>query len=100
MDAQRAVEQHVAEMLGSINQEDQLFAGPQYDMLRVVARFPLDMNFNSSRKYVQSAICEDNHPLARLQSLVFTAGLGTSEGCESYVTQVRHSLEKHYESLE
>jgi len=78
-------------MLDAINQGDS-FPGLQYNILRVVAAFPLGADFQSSRGAVQEALGEDRHPLARLSRTALTAGLATCQDCKSLLGQLNGKL--------
>jgi len=78
-------------MLGAINHGDS-FPGLQYNILRVVAAFPLGADFKSSRGAVQEALGEDRHPLARLSRATLTAELATCQDCKSLLGKLNGKL--------
>ena len=80
-------------MLGAINQGNH-FVGPEYNLLRVVAAFPLDVDFMSSSKAVQDALQEDTHPLAKLPRAVLTAELATFQDGGLFVRQLNGTLKR------
>ena len=80
-------------MLGAINQGNN-FPGQQYNILRVVAAFPFDIDFKSSSKAVQDALREDTHPLAKLPRAVLTAELATCQDGRSFVNQLNGTLKR------
>jgi len=80
-------------MLGAINQGEESL-GHKYNILRVVAAFPLDVNFQSSSKVVQMALDEDEHPLAALSHAILTAELATCPDGKSFVDQLKGKLKR------
>ncbi len=86
-------------MLGAINQGP-CFAGPKYNILQVVAAFPLDVNFTSKSQAVRNAIQEDTHPLAKLSRLVLTTELTTCKDGKSFVNQLNRTLKRACLELE
>jgi hypothetical protein len=62
--------------------------GSKYNVLRVIAAFPLGVDFNSASKKVQKTLKEDNHPLASLPGSVLTSALATM----SYAPSIFKSL--------
>ena len=82
-------------MLDAINVPNQPGAtGGPYDILRVVAAFPLAADFESKSKEVQQALKEDSHPLALLRQSVLVSELATTPEGNSIVTQLRNTLER------
>jgi len=86
-------------MLGAINQGDR-FPGLEYNILRVVAAFPLDANFKSSGSAVQQALGEDKHPLVKLTRGVLTAVLATCQDGKSFVDQLNRGPKRARGELE
>jgi hypothetical protein len=80
-------------MLAAINDGDP-FTEAQYNLLRVVAAFPLAANFNSPSKVVRDALQEDAHPLAKLSNGALTAELATCEDGKSLVNQLEWTFTK------
>ena len=85
--------QNIGSMLGAINLGD-CFTGLQYNILRVVAAFPLDANFESVSEVVQTAIDEDGHPLAKLSQVILTAELATCPDGKSFVNLLKGKLKR------
>lgn len=75
-------------MLGFINIQAPLSASRPYNILQVIAGFPLNINFDSSSVEVQVAISENNHPLAKLSNKAYSEGLGDSEAGRSIINQL------------
>ena len=50
-------------MLAAINMPDECFTGAQYNILRVVAAYPLDAWIDSERSKIKSTIDANPHPL-------------------------------------
>jgi hypothetical protein len=91
--SQLEVKQSIESMLGAINLGE-CFTGRQYNILRVVAAFPLDVNFESSSKAIQRALVEDKHPLAALSHVLLTAELATCPDGKSFVDQLKRKLKR------
>jgi hypothetical protein len=69
-------------MLEAINASEEQFVVGTYNVLRVVAAFPLPTNFKSRASGIMEALKEDPHPLALLSGSVLTAGIITKpSGC-------------------
>jgi len=88
--------QKIESMLGAINLGD-CFTGLQYNILRVVAAFPLDANFGSLSKVVQTALDGDRHPLAKLSQVILTAELATCPDGKSFVNLLQGKLKRAHE---
>lgn len=58
-------------MLAGINKQCASFTSGEYNILRVVAAFPLLVNFNSTSRDVGKRLSQDSHPLAQLSSAAF-----------------------------
>jgi hypothetical protein len=55
-------------MLAAINDEEDSFTGGRYNILRVVAAYPLDAGISSSQsEKIKEAVNADKHPLAILK---------------------------------
>jgi len=61
-------------MLDSINQGP-CFTGAKYNILRVVAAFPLDADFYTRSTAVAAVLEQDHHPLAKLSRTDLTLEL-------------------------
>jgi hypothetical protein len=70
-------EQGIDAMLTAINKPDESFTTGRYNILRVVAAFPLDVNFNSGSTEVGNVLREDKHALALLPRSALTSALAT-----------------------
>ena len=80
-------------MFDAINQEAP-WTGADFNILRVVAAFPLAANVDSSSKYVKAKLKEDSHPLATLsRERLLDALCATPEG-ESVVSQLSTMVER------
>jgi hypothetical protein len=64
------------------------FTGGKYNVLRIIAAFPLGVDFNSTSKKVWKTLKDDNHPLAFLPGSVLTSALATM----SYAPSIFESL--------
>jgi hypothetical protein len=64
-------------MLAAINTPDDCFVDENalYNVLRVVAGFPLDANFDVESEKIKTAIVRDPHPLATLNHTALVASL-------------------------
>jgi hypothetical protein len=67
-------------MLNAINPRSARFTTGRYNILRVVAAFPLDADFSSTSTKVQKALNEDNHALAQLAYEKLICALTDPEG--------------------
>ena len=63
-------------------------ADGKYPILRVVAAFPLDVNFGSNSEKVQDALEEDTHPLARLSQTMLASVIASTPEGEAIVRSV------------
>ena len=86
-------------MKDAINLEDQ-FTDGEYNILRVVAAFPLDVNFDSTSKKVQESMEKDVHALAKLSQTAFTAELATSPDRRSLLGDLREYLKRSRDKAE
>ena len=75
--AQAEVEADIDNMKVAINQDERFTPGP-YNILRVIAAFPLGFKLNSPSLAVQVALEEDKHVLAKLPRTVLITELATS----------------------
>jgi len=73
--------------------------GTPYNTLRVVAAYPLDVNFAASCKEVEDALEMDEHPLAKLSHAALTAELATCKDGKSLVEHLK-SLKRARDELE
>ena len=80
-------------MLEAINKAEDSFTGARYNVLRVVAAYPLDVNFVGSLE-VQDALNEDNHPLASLEHAPLLFALTRSDARPSVLSSLSVSLKR------
>ena len=66
----------------------------RYKILRVIAVFPLDIDFNSASKVIKSALAEDKHPLAKLAHGPLIETLAVCKNGPWVVTTLTSSLER------
>ncbi|CAG8719929.1 11572_t:CDS:2, partial [Acaulospora colombiana] len=87
----------LTEMLEYINKPSKgPFMGGRYNILRVVAAFPLDVNFSSISKHVQDALSEDKHDLASFSHTALVSALATiSDYGENMVKELMKGVEEH-----
>ena len=74
---ERQTQHDIDAMLTAINKPGEGFTTGRYNILRVVAAFPLNANFNSRAAEVQNMLREDNHALAILPRSILTSALAT-----------------------
>ncbi len=86
-------------MLEAVNKNVPFTKG-KYNLLRVVAAFPLETNFNSRRTRVQRARYAKTHPLAKLPMSFLILALATCHLGKSIVDQLAGSLERARAVLE
>ena len=86
--------QEINDMLKAINKADDCFTGAQYNVLRVVAAYPLDANFGTRSLEVQKALNEDNHPLASLEHAPLLAALTRCDATPSVLSSLSVSLKR------
>jgi hypothetical protein len=98
-DAQLEVEQRIDSMLDAINQGDR-FTGPKYNILRLVAAFPLDVNFKSSSLAVKQVLSQDTHALAKLSRTALMAELAINLDTRSFLNQLNGTLKRSHTQLE
>jgi len=63
--------------------------GTPHNILRVVAAYPLDVNFDAESKPVEAALGMDEHPLAKLSQAALAAELATCEDGKSLVEYLK-----------
>jgi hypothetical protein len=66
----------------------------KYKILRVIAAFPLDTNFNSTSNEVAHALAEDKNPLAKLSHKAFTEALVTCQNGRWFLEGLTSSLKR------
>jgi hypothetical protein len=87
-------------MLETINLGSQPFTGGKYNILRVVAAHPLDVDFNSRSSVLMNELSKINLPLARLLPEVFTTELATTSAGQQLVDLFREILKRAREEDE
>jgi hypothetical protein len=85
----------VTAALETINTGDQAFTKGRYNILRVIAAFPLAVGLASSSKKVEAALNEDDHTLARLSRSALVAVLATDVRTRSIVDTLVETLERN-----
>ena len=86
--------QETNDMLEAINKAEDCFTGARYNVLRVVAAYPLDANFVTRSLEVQNALNEDNHPLASLEHAPLLSALTRSDATPSVLSSLSMSLKR------
>ena len=86
--------QEINDMLEAINKAEDCFTGARYNVLRVVAAYPLDANSGSRSSEVQDALKEDNHPLASLDHVQLLASLTRCDATPSVLSSLSMSLKR------
>jgi hypothetical protein len=80
-------------MLLTINEEEDCFTGARYNILRVIAAYPLDADVNSqASKTIKEAIREDNHPLATLLHAPLLSSLTRCDSTPSVLSSLRKRI--------
>lgn len=87
-------------MLAAINKPHEKFTTGRYNILRVVAAFPLNVNFKSMSTDVQSAMGEDSHPLALLPRSALASALATSPDGRSIMSMLTRTLKRTREEVD
>ena len=70
------------------------FTKGKYNLLRVVAAFPLEASFESWSAQVKRALSKDVHPLATLPARSLTSALATCRDGQSIVDQLVRGLKR------
>ncbi|KAF8238002.1 hypothetical protein L208DRAFT_416279 [Tricholoma matsutake] len=86
--------QEINDMLEAINKAEDCFTGARYNVLRVVAAYPLDANFGSRSLEVQNASLKDNHPLATLDHAQLLNSLTRCDAMPSVLSSLSMSLKR------
>ena len=82
-------------MLVAINGPDECFTGAWYNVLQVVAAYPLDAWIDPRRsEEIKMALQEDQHPIAMLRHAPLLASLATCEGMPTILSSLTHSLKR------
>jgi len=86
--------QTVTEALEAINLRSEAFTQGQYNILRVIAAYPLEAHLGSSSKEVEAALGEDNHALATLSVTALVAALATTTAGASMMRMLKAELKR------
>jgi hypothetical protein len=82
-------------MLAAINTPDECFTGARYNILRVVAAYPLDAGIDSERsEEIKSAIDADSHPFATMRHAPLLSSLATCDGTPTILSALARSLKR------
>jgi hypothetical protein len=80
-------------MLKAINKEG-CYTGAEYNILRVVAAYPLDAKFTTASSKVQRALVEDKHPMATLRHAPLLASLASYNSPLTILSSLSTSLKR------
>ena len=82
-------------MLAAINTPEECFTGVKYNILRVIAAYPLDAWVDGGRSpEIKSAIDADPHPLATLRHGPLLSSLATCHGTPTILLALAPSLKR------
>jgi hypothetical protein len=81
-------------MLAAINKREDAFTGGDFNILRVVAAYPLDVNLHSRSKFDEAALLADRHPLATLKRATLLTSLATSDSTPTILTDLISRLKR------
>jgi hypothetical protein len=83
-------------MLAAINTAEDCFTNGKYNILRVIAAYPLDAKLESRGPSddIRSALLEDSHPLATMKHTTLLASLATSNGIPSILSSLNGNLKR------
>ena len=87
-------QQKINAMLAAINKSDEPFIEGQYNILRVVAAFPLNAKLDSRATEVEKVLREDNHALALLSRSALTSALATCPSGPSIMSMLTETLKR------
>jgi len=87
-------QEEIDDMLKPINEAEDCFTGARYNILRVIAAYPLDANLDSQSENIQGAIREDKHPLATLRHAPLLASLTRCDSTPSVLSSLSTSLKR------
>lgn len=77
-----------------INKDGGCFTGGQYNILRVIAAYPLNAKFDSTSKHIKSVLGKDQHPLATLRHVPLLASLATDSETCTILSSLQKSLKR------
>jgi hypothetical protein len=81
-------------MLESINRAEESFTGERYNILRVIAAYPLGASLDSDSPEVQKELEEDSHPLATLDQALLLSSLTPSDSVPSILSSLSLTLKR------
>jgi hypothetical protein len=83
-------------MLEAINTPDECFTGARYNILRVVAAYPLDAKIDATTrsKEIRDAIEADPRPLATLRHGSLLSALATYDGTPTILSALALSMKR------
>jgi len=97
-EVQARAKEPIKRMLAAINGADSCWTGAEYNILRVVAAFPLAADLDSKSKLVATMLKHDKHPLATLSNVSLVAELVARPESKSCVDSLcRIAKKKHDE---
>ncbi|KAM6496474.1 hypothetical protein JOM56_009180 [Amanita muscaria] len=99
----RSAKAERSRMLEAINTDDESFTGSRYNVLRVVAAYPLDAWIDSARsEEIANALRGDQHPLATFRHASLLSSLATHDNTRTALSSLACTLkrarenDKHY----
>ena len=81
-------------MRAFINGDDPCYTGADFNILRVIAAFPLLVNRDSKSKHEKNILNSDKHPLAILPTTHLVAELGAQPESESCMAILRKTIKR------
>jgi hypothetical protein len=83
-------------MLAAINTAEDCFTNGKYNILRVIAAYPLDAKLESRApsEDIRSALLEDSHPLATMNHAALLASLASSDASPSILSSLKRNLKR------
>ena len=87
-------------MLAVINGDAPSYTGADFNMLRVIASFPLVVDFDSKSKYVTDILNSDKHPLATLPTTHLVEVLGAQPESKSCMEILQKTIKRARVELE
>jgi hypothetical protein len=92
-ETQEKKQRKINDMLQKINLTDEPPTKGKYHILRVVAAFPLDVNFSTTSKVVRRALEKDEHPLASMSHEGLISALSSTLNGSDMIRQLRDDLQ-------
>lgn len=93
-EGQKKAREALNEALEAINQPLESFTEGRYNILRVIAAYPLEVGLESRSKYVKEALQRDKHTLALLQRSALVAAVATNPRATSILTMLMRELKE------